>query len=290
MRWLSTRWKLLVMIVPGLALFTAFIVYPVCYSVYYSLTDFKGFKQPHFNGLQNYHDITQDPIFWKSVENTGIVLVIAIALLIPASFGLALLMNTRFPGVGVLRALAFTPNIVAPILTGLIWVFMLDPKIGVLNAFLRALKIPWQPEWIGGKTLTPFSISVVFIWGTIGFAMTIFWAGLQVLPPDVLEAASLDGASRWQQVRYLTIPMMRDVFAIIAILVFTGALRVFELVYQLSGGGPVHVSEVMVSYMYYVTFTLQHYGQGMALAVIITILGAVGSFGYVLLTRERKQA
>ncbi len=118
--------------------------------------------------------------------------------------------------------------------------------------------------------------------------MTIFYAGLQLLPPDVMEASALDGASRFQQTWYVTIPMMRETFAITTVLVITNVFKIFELVYQLTGGGPIHKSETLVSYMYFITFTSQQYGPGMAFAVIITILGAIVSVGYLFLLRGRK--
>jgi len=290
MHWLSKPWKNLLMVAPGVILFTMFIVYPVFYSLFYSFTNFQGFEQPELVGVKNYVTLSQDPIFWHALLNTATILVIAVVVLIPGSFLLAVLMNSRVRGLGILRALVFTPNIVAPILTGLIWIFILDPKIGLINAFLRKLHINLQPAWIGGQTLTPFSVSGVYIWAVVGFAMTIFYAGLQLVPADVMEASALDGASRWQQIRYVTAPMMRGTFAIVFVLVFTGALRIFEFVYQLTGGGPIHASEVIVSYMYYVTFTLQQYGLGMALAVIIMILGVIASVIYLFAIRERKQA
>jgi raffinose/stachyose/melibiose transport system permease protein len=286
--WLSARWKLLVMVVPTLAFFSVFVVYPVFYSLYYSLTDFIGFGTAKFVGMANYVTLFADPLFWTSLRNTGIILVLSVVVLIPLSFLLAILMRRQFRGARILRALVFAPGIIAPILVGLIWVFILDPKFGLVNALPRAVGVGSPPIWIGGSALGPLSIAIVFIWSTLGFAMTIFYAGLQLLPPDVMEASALDGASRAQQTWYVTIPMMRETFAITTVLVITNVFKIFELVYQLTGGGPIHKSETLVSYMYFITFTSQQYGPGMAFAVIITILGAIVSIGYLFLLRQRK--
>jgi raffinose/stachyose/melibiose transport system permease protein len=222
------------------------------------------------------------------LQNTIIILIVSLVILIPASFALALLLRRRIAGGGTLRALVFGPAIIAPILVGLIWVFILDPKIGLLNRALASFGAA-PVQWIGGDTLTPYAVALVFIWSSIGFAMTIFYAGLQLLPADVIEASAIDGATGWQQLRHITVPMMRETFAIVTILMITNVFKIFELVYMLTGGGPVHASETLVSYMYFVTFTNQQYGYGMALAVIITILGAVVSVGYLALARGRKQ-
>ncbi|MFC0678540.1 carbohydrate ABC transporter permease [Lysobacter korlensis] len=182
MVWVSSRWKIAIMLLPGLIFFTAFLVYPVLYAVGFSFTDFAGFGAATFVGLENYLGLGADPFFWQSLQNTVIILVVSLAVLIPASFSLALLLRRQARGGGLLRALVFGPAIIAPILIGLIWVFILDPKIGLLNRLLVPLGVP-EIQWIGGDTLTPYAVSLVFIWSSIGFAMTIFYAGLQLLPP-----------------------------------------------------------------------------------------------------------
>lgn len=287
MIWVSNRWKILLMLAPTVIIFTMFVVYPVIYSGVYSFTRFQGFGEPTWIGFDNYAALFADPFFWQALQNTVVILVVALIILIPASFGLALLLQRAIPGRGTLRALVFGPAIIAPILVGLIWVFILDPKIGLLNRLLEGAGFA-PVQWIGGDYLTPVSVAIVFIWSSIGFAMTIFYAGLQMLPADVMEASALDGASGWQQVRHITIPMMRETFAIVTILMITNIFKIFELVYMLTGGGPVHRSETLVSYMYFVTFTNQQYGYGMALAVIITILGALVSMGYLLAMRRKE--
>lgn len=289
MRWLSTPWKVTILLAPTVILFTIFVAYPVLYSLWYSFTDFPGFGPAKFVGMANYFQLFADPLFWVSLRNTLVVLAISVFIVIPLAFLLALLMRKPFRGAGILRALIFAPGIFAPILIGLIWVFILDPSVGLLNGTFSTLGLHWKPQWIGGGDgLSAISVSLVFAWSTIGFAMTIFYAGLQVLPADVMEASSLDGATSRQQTFFVVVPMMRETFAITTVLVVTNALKIFELVYQLTGGGPVHKSEVLVSYMYFITFSGQEYGRGMAFAVIITLFGALASLGYLLFLRRQR--
>lgn len=288
MRWLSSPSKIFVLMAPTVIAFSVFVVFPVLYSTWYSFTDFPGFGPSRFVGLSNYSSLLHDNLFWLSLSNTGIVLVVCLIFVIPVSFLLALLLGKRFRGVSILRALIFAPGILAPILAGLIWVFILDTKVGLLDNMLSSAGGP-RPQWIGGPALSPYSVAMVFAWSTVGFAMTIFYAGLQTLPVDVIEAGVVDGASSFQQLRYITIPMMRETIAITTVLVVTNVIKIFELVYQLTGGGPVHRSEVLVSYMYFITFSGQEYGKGMALAVMITVLGAVVSLGYLGLLRGRQR-
>lgn len=289
MRWLSTPWKVLLLLAPTVVFFTVFVAYPVAYSVWYSFTDFLGFGTANFVGFGNYTKLFTDPLFWLSLRNTGVVLAVSVFVVIPVAFLLALLLRKPFRGAGLLRALIFAPGIFAPILIGLVWVFILDPSVGLLNGTFSALGLSWSPQWIGGSSvLSAVSIAVVFAWSTVGFAMTILYAGLQVVPADVMEASSLDGATWRQQNLFVVLPMMRQTMAITTVLVVTNALKIFELVYQLTGGGPVHKSEVLVSYMYFITFSGQEYGRGMAFAVVITLLGGIASLGYLLILRRQR--
>ncbi|GGD89110.1 carbohydrate ABC transporter permease [Microbacterium murale] len=289
MHWLSKRSTFGWLVIPAAVVYIVFVLYPVGYSVVISLMNYQGFGQPTFAGLENYHALLADDLFWVALRNTGIILVAAIFVLIPCSFLLALLLAGGVRGGGTARALVFAPHIIAPILVGLVWVFMLDPKLGVLNQILRRLGIENPPSWIGSAEWSPISSAVVFMWTAIGFLVTIFYAGIRSLPAELLEASQMDGASRPRQVWHIVIPLMRSTFMICIVLAITGALRVFEIVYSMTGGGPVHMSEVLVSYMYYTAFTQQQYGAGMAMAVVIAIIGAVGSLGYLALARGKER-
>jgi len=288
MRALSKKWQLVIMIGPAAIFYLSYLMLPVALSVYYSFTNYSGLGSPGSAGVSNYRQLAHDPLFWSSLRNTGIILGIALVVLLPCAFLLAVLLSQQIRGAGAMRALIFAPAIVAPILVGLIWVFILDPKIGLINAVLGAVGLP-QPEWIGGTTLTPYAVGFVFVWEQIGFMLTIFYAGLRLLDREVLEASALDSRNRWQELRHVVIPMLQESFGIVTLLIITGVLRIFELVYELTGGGPVHLSDVLVTYMYYLTFTLQQYGYGMALAVVICVLGVGGSILYLQLGRRRRR-
>jgi raffinose/stachyose/melibiose transport system permease protein len=167
---LSTRWRICVMVTPALLFYVPFFVLPVALSAYYSVTSFSGSGGSKFVGLSNYSSLFHDTFFWISFRNTGIILGEALALLVPAAFSLALLMrDRRVPGAQAVRALIFAPVIIAPILVGLIFVFILDPNIGLINQALGTLGIHDKPQWIGGTTLTPYAIGFVYIWQMMGF-------------------------------------------------------------------------------------------------------------------------
>ena len=248
----------------------------------YSFTDFSGIGKESFIGFQNYERMFDDKLFFISLKNTLIVLLVSTVILIAVSFLVALMLNREFKGNNVAKAMIFSPYIIAPIIAGTIWMFILNPEFGLINEFLEKIGLgALKQEWIGGKTLSPWSVGFVFSWQVLGFHATIFLAGMKMIPGDIYEAASIDGASRTQQTWFVTIPMLKETFVINVVLMITGALKIFELVYQLTGGGPNHLSDVLVSYMYYVVFTSSQYGYGMAIAVFILAVSILGSFLYI---------
>lgn len=287
MRWLSKKQAFVILLAPTLLLFTVFVVIPIGIAFYYSLTDFTGIGRPEWVGFENYRALLKDDIFFTALKNTGIVLTISAVTVIPLSFLLALLLDREFPGTKLAKALNFSPNIIAPILVGLIWVFILDPSIGLVNAFLRQIGLGnVQPEWIGGRTLTPYAVAFVYLWKVLGYNATIFIAAFKMIPNDIYEAASIDGAGGIKKIWYITIPMIKSTILIVSILLITGVFKIFEIVVQLTGGGPNHLSELLVTYMYYMTFQSTRYGYGMSIAIVTFLLTAVFSAVYIGVTRE----
>lgn len=288
MYWFSKRYTKIGMIVPAMLLYLAYVIIPVLIAFYYSFTNFTGIGKPEFVGLQNFWTLFHDKIFYIALKNTVIVLGMTILMAVPGSFFLALLLDRSFKGNKLAKALNFSPNIISPILVGLIWVFILDPRMGLINAALRGMGFDHlQPEWIGGQVLTPYAVAFVFTWQTIGYNATIFLAGLKMVPPELYEACEIDGADRVQRLIYITLPMIKQTFIIIMLLVITGCFKIFETVYQLTNGGPNHVSDLLVTYMYFSTFNSSRFGYGMSIAVVTFLLTAIFAVIYIKVTKEQ---
>lgn len=287
MHWFSTKKTKILMIAPAVILFLLYIIIPVFMAFYYGFTNFTGIGKPEFLGLRNYITLFSDKIFYIALKNTGLVLTMSLLLIVPCSFGLSLLFARKMRGGKLVKAFCFSPNIISPILIGLIWVFILDPKIGLINAFLRYIGVSAQPEWIGGKTLTPYCVGAIFLWQTLGYNATIFLAGIKMVPQELYEASEIDGAGKVQQLIYITFPMIRQTIIIVMLLVITGCFKIFEIVYQLTGGGPNHMSDLLVTYMYYSTFTSSRYGYGMSIASVTFLISALFAVIYLYVTREQ---
>lgn len=283
MHWLSKKSTKIIMIMPAVILFTVFYLAPIFISVYYSFTDFSGIGAAKFIGFKNYQVLLKDKFFFIALKNTFIILIGITITILPLSFIVALLLEKPFRGSGVVQSMIFAPNVIAPILVGLIWLFILDPKMGMINAILRSIGLSdYQQQWIGGKTLTPYSVAFVYLWQVLGFYTTINMAGLRSIPTDIYEAAEIDGANYFQRIRKITIPMMKNTIVINTILIITGGFKIFETVKQLTNGGPNHMSDVLVTYMYDTTFTSSRYGYGMAVATVSFVLCLIFSIIYLV--------
>lgn len=288
MYWLSkTKYKI-GLILPSILVYTIYIILPIGIAFYYSLTKYSGIGEARFIGLQNYERLIKDKVFWVSLKNTGIMFVMAFVLLLTLSFLLALLLNSKIKGTDLSKALIFSPAIIAPIIVGIIWVYILDPSVGIINNLLDAMNLGGlKQKWIGGETLSPYSIAIIYFWQQLGYLTTIFIAGLKMIPEEVLEAVQIDGATSSQKVRYVVIPMMKTTISTVAVLIITGVFKIFEIVLQTTGGGPNHLSETLVTYSYSMTFMSGNYGYGMSLATVTFIISLVITGIYYFLTHER---
>lgn len=288
MHWLSKKRYKIGLMLPTLIVYSVFIILPIIIAIYYSFTRYSGIGKARFAGLSNYARLLKDDVFWVSLKNTLIIFVLVFVLLMVLSFLLALLLNSKLKGNGFSKALIFSPAIIAPIIVGIIWVYILDPNVGIINNILDALNLSGlKHKWIGGDVLSPYSISIIYLWQQLGYLTTIFVAGLKMIPEDVLEAVKIDGANSVQTVRYVIIPMMKSTISSAAILVITGVFKIFEIVQQTTGGGPNHLSETLVTYSYATTFTSSDYGYGMSLATVTFLLSLVITGIYSFLTREK---
>lgn len=290
MHWLSKKRHVALLLVPTLFLYTIYIIAPIFITIFYSFTKYSGIGAAKWVGLKNYQRLIQDDIFWVALRNTMIIFCVAFTLLIVLSFFLALVLNSKIKGTSFTKSLVFSPAVIAPIIVGIIWVYILDPQVGIINAILDVAGLSsWKQDWIGGNFWSPFSIAVIYVWQQLGYLTTIFVAGLKVIPEEVNDAVKIDGASFAQTIRFVTIPMMKSTFSTVSILLITGIFKIFEIVQQTTNGGPNHLSETLVTYSYSTTFKNGEYGYGMSLATVTFIISLIITGAYMLITRERRE-
>jgi ABC-type sugar transport system permease subunit len=272
------------MLGPTVLVYTVFIIISVIITVYYSFTKYSGIGRARWLGFDNYRRILSDPYFLMALKNSFLILLISLVILITLGFLLALFFKRRLLGHSFCKATIFAPAIIAPIIVGIIWIFILDPEIGIINSLLRtAGRDDLRQLWIGGGKLDAFSFSLVFFWRQLGYLATIFLTGLNLISDEIYESAAIAGATSLQQMWYITIPMMKQTFTITVLLVITEVFKIFEIVLQLTNGGPNHLSEVLVTYTYTTTFKGGEYGYGMSLATVTFLITLIFSLAYMII-------
>ncbi len=258
------------LVLPLAVFFTAFMIYPLLANVAYSFTNAHGAFAPEFNGIANYERLFNDPYFGRAVLNTFTVVAVLIVTIVPMSFFLAYVLNRQTKLNNACKTIIFLPYVLSGALIALIWYFLLNPSTGLINNFLGMIGLEsWKQQWINGPVLSPYSFAIIGAWAGMGYYIMLWQIGLRSIPTEILEAGIIDGTSKWQQIRYIIIPMCKDIIGTIFIFIVTGGLKTFEYVDMLTGGGPLYQSETIVSYMYNKMFTDTQHGYAMTIAVVL---------------------
>jgi raffinose/stachyose/melibiose transport system permease protein len=273
---ISSKMTIILFLAPALILFVAFILYPVCNTIYLSFNSWKGiYGTPvTFVGLKNYQQVLSNEAFWRSLLNSIFFMIGGFVVLMPLSFGLALLITSKLKGTKIMKTCYFMPVMLSTTAVALMWVYILNPTYGGLNEILRAVGLGnLTQEWLSTPVLNIWCVILVNEWMFAGYNMLLFAAGLVAIPGDIHEAALLDGCAGWRKLRYITIPLSKESFKIFSILCVTGALKCFDLVWAMTKGGPNHTSEVPASLLYNEAFTFKFFGKSSAIGVLLLILG-----------------
>ncbi len=277
-------------ILPIAVAYTIFTMIPIGISLYYSMTNFSGFGSHEFVGFRNFEAAFTDEFLWISFRNTLVYTAVTMAVAIPLSFMMALAIQKKSMKTGIYRAIYFLPYTLSGTIVALIWRFILDPNIGLINTTLKSMGVDTAAlQWIGGNILSPFSFAIISVWAISGFCMMLWINGLKHIPSDMLEASVIDGVTKRQQVFKIILPNMRSTVQTVLIFVYTLSLKLFEYVYILTSGGPNHASESIVSYMYNMTFSSKLYGYGAAIAIVELIVAVAGSLVIIGIMNGRKE-
>lgn len=282
-----------IMLFPALLCFVVFIAYPLFNTVRWSLFDASLTSEVRrFVGLGNYLELFRDPVFWISLRNNVIILVGSVIFQV----GLGLILAAVFDrtirrGSTLLRTLIFAPVVMSSVAVGVVWQMLLNPQLGVVTPILKALNIP-PPSlgWLGDPTLAIIGVLIVACWQYTGYMMVLLLAGMQSVPIELYEAATLDGASERQSFWFVTLPNIRRVLLTATLITMIGAFKVFDLVYILTGGGPANASQVLGTYLYNQAFTQARMGYACAIAVVLLVFAMSLSVVQLRLGRSEEKA
>ena len=270
-------WGAYLFILPIFILFGIFVVYPVIYNIIISFHEWSGVgTSKTFVGIKNYVDVFSDKVIWKVMRN--FVIFAFVTIIVQAFFGLifASFFRNLLPGRGIFRILFYLPAVVTSTVIGQVFSKFFEANKGNLNTFLRYIGVTGKlPTWLADPKLALWCVIFVNIWQWIGYSMLLYYAGMMNIPDDIYEAAEIDGASKLQQFRLVTFPMLRSTHYTLFILGMIGSLKCYDIVYVLTGGGPNYATEMFTTYIQTLSFEKFKQGQASTVVVIMFVIAMV---------------
>ncbi|MBC2900626.1 carbohydrate ABC transporter permease [Streptomyces cupreus] len=280
---------------PGMAFLALFLAYPLLYNIWTSVHDVELSSllggAERFNGLENYRAVVDDAAFWHSVRLSLIFTIGSLVLQFILGFALALLFVRPFPLNGLLRSLLLVAWLLPPVVSGTLFRWLLDAESGAYNALLRAVGLgSLSHDWLTDPSTSLAGVVFANIWVGVPFNMLLLLVGLHTIDPQLYEAAAIDGAGAWQRLRRITLPLMRPVSVTVLLLGLIYTFKVFDLIFVMTGGGPVDATRVLSLYVYEVFFKFFRFGQGAAAGLLLLVVPLLTGVWYVRRLRREEPA
>ncbi|HEV7948260.1 MAG TPA: sugar ABC transporter permease, partial [Glaciihabitans sp.] len=279
----GARLEIAVLVGPALIVFLAFVIFPVVMAAYYGFFSWQGYgPATDFVGFRNYLTILQDPTFQDALRHNAIIVVLSLVLQGPAAILLALLLNRKLRGQSLIRILIFVPYVISEVVVGTGWSLMLQTN-GAVNGFMEKIGLgDLTQDWLSNPDIAIWTLMVIITWKYIGFAVILFLAGLQGIPEELGEAASIDGATFWQVQRHITLPLLAPTLRIWAFLSIIGALQLFDLVYIIWGQyiSSTAGTSTMATYLVTNGRNSGNFGYGNAVAVVLFLISLIVALVY----------
>ncbi|MGB9856837.1 MAG: carbohydrate ABC transporter permease [Dictyoglomaceae bacterium] len=260
-------------ILPALIYTTIVTLIPAIMAAPYSFTNW-SIISPNWQwvGFKNYIELWRDERFWQVFQNTLWIVLFSVPIKIILALLFALLLNQGIKGRVLWQIIYFLPGITSSVAVAIVWTWLYDPQFGPINGVLRALHLP-ESQWLHDPSTALMSVIILIIWQSIGYPILIFFSGLQGISQEYYEAASIDGANSWNRLRYITLPLLKPIFAYLFITAVAGTFHIFEQTYIMEG--PLHSTETLMTYLYRSAFTSLKMGYAEAIAMILFIVNAI---------------
>jgi multiple sugar transport system permease protein/raffinose/stachyose/melibiose transport system permease protein len=277
-------------ILPAFVFYTAFVIVPTFSSSYYSLTSWDGISSEiRFIGLENFREIWESSRVHNALYNTLFLAVVLVLLENIVALGLAVLVDQVRWLRNLFRSIFYLPVLMSGVVMGFIWVILLSYNFGVVNQLLDLLGLShWKRDWLGDPDFAMLSIIVATVWKSAGYYMVIYLAGLQGISQELLEAASIDGAGRWQRFRHVTFPLLAGAMTVCIILSMINALKIFDQIAVMTDGGPGFETETLTYIIYKVAFGELRQGFGTALGIVLFLIILIISIIQIKVLRRRE--
>jgi raffinose/stachyose/melibiose transport system permease protein len=275
---------------PALTIYSVVVVYPMIYSSWLSLFRWDGVAPTKvFVGLENYGILlTQNDVFWIALKNNAIWLIAALLLPTSTGLGLAVLLNSKFRGSHIFRSIFYFPSVLSLAVVGLIWTWIYHPDLGLLNQALTAsgLKAVTR-NWLSDPNIALYPVILAATWNAVGLPMLLFLAGLQTIPEELHEAAKVEGAGPVRRFLYVTFPLLRETTLVVLAITAINALKAYDIIYAMTNGGPANRTQLLSTWMYFLTYNYNQVGLGTAIAVVLFLLTLMFAIPYIrFMTRK----
>ena len=271
----SYKLNIFLFLLPALILFIGVLIAPIILSGYYSLTEWNGLKTPVFIGLANYRELftSRSINIMRALKNAMLLALLSTCIQLPFALWLALKLSKHVKGERAYLSIYFMPVLISTVVIGQLWLKIYNPDYGVLNLCLRGMGLDNLAQiWLGNKKTALWAAFVPILWQYVGYHMLLMYAGIKGVPPELNEAAMLDGCTESQVNRYIIIPYIKPILRVSVIFAVTGSLKSFDLIYVLTNGGPNHATEVPNTLMINLLFLRNRYGMGSTIAVMLIVL------------------
>ncbi|PWH06395.1 sugar ABC transporter permease [Brachybacterium endophyticum] len=278
----DTRLALLFILPAGIGLLV-FLVWPLLTGLYFSLTEYSILTPPKWVGLENYTTMLSDPVFWKSLRVTVLYVAINIGVQTVLALLIAVLMQ-RLTQSTWLRSLVLTPYLVSNVVAAIVFLWLLDSQLGIVNLLLQAVGFDPVSFWASETWVIP-TVALVNVWRHMGYTALLLFAGLQSIPEQLYEAARTEGAGEIQLFRRITLPLLRPILALVLIMTVIGSFQVFDTISVTTQGGPSDASKVLQMYIYENAFGQYNFGYASALSVALLVILMIITFAQYFLTR-----
>ncbi|WP_413375044.1 carbohydrate ABC transporter permease [Alkalihalobacillus sp. 1P02AB] len=266
-------------LLPFFIAYVVFTILPIFKGLEMSLYDWTLVRKMEFVGLENYQKMFADPHFWRTLWNTTLFVILTTPTMVLLALGLALLANLNSKWRTFFRGAYFLPSILSVAVISFLVIFMLQPYSGLVNNVLQSMGLQVEPFWLADKYLAWVTIVLVTLWWSVGFNMILFLTGLQDIPDSLYEASEIDGATRWEQFRYITLPQLLPIGRVILLLQILASYKVFAQILLITGGGPGGATRPLIQYIYETGFRQNNLGyaatMSYALFFILLILSVI---------------
>ncbi len=274
-------------VAPAMVIILGLSIFPALWAFLLSLQKWNGFAPPQLVGGSNYARLLSDDEFWAAVSHTGVYVLLFVPASVLAGLFLAVALNRDIPLIGLYRTAIFVPFVASAAATGILATYLFSPQYGLANNALRAIGLPAQ-GWLEDQSQAMLVIAIMSLWGQAAFTTVIYLAALQDVPVELLEAARIDGANRWQTFWRIVWPELGPVTVFVTIWQTIGALQLFDLVYTTTRGGPLDATKTIVYYLWEKAFKSLEFGSGSAAAYVLFAVTLLITVALVAYSRRRK--